>query len=641
MKSLYLILSCIFLLTFGPFNSAFSSSGFDWNIITFSLTSLIFCLLLFHERKVLREKNTLLVTICLIYAGIIAVNSAFHGIALNALPDELNINLMQHKAVAWKNENLKFTVLYLFFPLFILIQHTLLRRVELQVVIRLFASAMTLSLIILFYQKYYDITFLNQPYWQEFHRVGGLSTDPNAFAMTAFLVIPLFALGIYTETTKIFKIFYILLIVSLIAGVLFTGSRTALGGISLLILSLPVIHALAKKEMTARTRLALFISPFVLLLLIILLLPYFSNKIQSSAISMERFISTIKGFKEGGINSALLKGEQRGTNYLIAWDLLSSSPLAGWGPGGFYKESPLFLYIRSGASKVFISDSALNHYLMIGGDFGLPILLINMIIIISPLVIAFIVLRKLSDTKKRYVVAIFLVVNILFLIMINTIPPSYFPDLIWVWTAQLAYMVIMGEQNGIRLSITSRRWKNIFYFSMIIAVFLVVFGSYQTTFGPKGYLARQNADWWPYKYARHCYDDERLQEGIFRWCKKDSSLQFNIRPKFPLPGTVYINFRVDHPDIGQEPVRVSYGGRNGPVHDLLFKDHNPQTVEIPLSGDYLYEIANPFKANLLNRYFVLSLDVSRTWVPKDFGVNDDTRELGVGVLILNEENFFR
>jgi hypothetical protein len=581
----------------------------------------------------------LLVMLCLAYAGIIAVNSTFHGIALNTLPDEMNINLMQHKAVAWRDRNLIFTLHYLFFPLFFLIQYALLRRVELQVVIRFFASAMTFSLLILFYQKYYDITLLNQPYWQEFHRIGGLSTDPNAFAMTAFLLIPLLALGIYTEKTRVLKIFYMLLIVFLFAGALFAGSRTALGGLSLLILSLPVIHAVAKKEMPILPRLVLFISPFVLLSLIILLSPYFSNKIQFSAISTERFISTIKEFKDEGISSALFKGEQRATNYLIGWDLLSNSPLAGWGPGGFYRESPTFLYIRSGT--IFITDSALNHYLMIGGDFGLPILLINMVIIISPLVIAFIVLRKLSDIKKRYIVGIFLVVNILFLIMINTIPPSYFPDLIWVWTAQLAYMVIMGEKNGVHLSITSKSWENTFYFSVIIAFFLVVLGSYQTTSGSKGYLARQNADWWPYKYATHCYNNEALKEGIFRWCKKDSSLQFFIIPKPQLPETVSINFRVYHPDVGQEPVRVRYGGKKGPVHDLLFKDHNPQTVEIPLSGDYLYETVNPFNANLLSRYFVLSLDVSRTWVPKDFGVNDDTRDLGVGVLIPNEEKLFR
>jgi len=202
-------------------------------------------------------------------------------------------------------------------------------------------------------------------------------------------------------------------------------------------------------------------------------------------------------------------------------------------------------------------------------------------------------------------------------------------------------MVIMGEKNGVRLSITSKSWKNTFYFSLIIAVFLVILGSYQTTFGSNGYLAKQNADWWPYKYARHCYNNETLKEGIFRWCKKGSSLQFSIISKSPLPETVSVNFRVYHPDVGQKPVRVSYGGKEGPVHDLLFKDHNPQTVEIPLSGDYLYEIVNPFKVNLLNRYFVLSLDVSRTWVPKELGVSDDTRELGVGVLIPNEEKFLR
>lgn len=571
----------------------------------------------------------LLVTICLAYAGIIAVNSIFHGIALNALPDEMNINLMQNKAVAWRDENLKFTVFYLFFPLLVLIQHTLLKRIEFQIVIRFFASAMTFSLITLFFQKYYDITFLNQPYWQDLHRVGGLSSDPNAFAMTAFLLIPLFALGIYTEKTRILKIFYMLLVVSIIAGVLFSGSRTVLGGILLLILSLPIIHALAKKEMTARTRLVFFISPFVLLLLIILFSPYLSNKMQSSAISIERFISTIKGVKEGVLNNALFKGEQRETNYLVAWDLLSSAPLAGWGPGGFYRESPTFLYIRSGA--IFITDSALNHYLMIGGDFGLPMLLINMIIIISPLVMAFIVLRRLTDTKKRYLVAILIVVNILFLLMINTIPPSYFPDLIWVWTAQLAFMIIMGERDGVHFSITSKSWKNILCFSAMITFFLVVFGSYQTTFGSKGYSARQNANWWPYKYERNCYELEQWGNATARWCNDNAVLQISIGKA--LPEVITVPLAVRHPDVLQRPVTVRYGGKSGAIHEVLFKDHAWSAVHIPVTEEHIFELANHDGDGIRERFFVLSLDVSRTWIPKEWGVNDDPRELGVAVII--------
>ncbi len=627
MKYLYLLLTSIFLLTFGPFNSAYSLSNVNWNIITFSLTSLICFLLLFYKGKVLHEKNTLLVTLCLLYAGMIVVSSTFHGIALNTLPDTLNINLIRNKAVAWRNENIKFTALYMFLPLLILIQLALLRRVAMQVVIRFFASAMTFSLIILFYQKYYDLTFLNQPYWQELHRVGGLSSDPNAFAMTAILLIPLFALGIFSEKRRILKIIYILLIVALIAGMLFAGSRTVLGGILLLILSLPIIHALAKREMTVRTRIILFISPLVLLLLIILLSPYFPDKIQSSAISTERFISTIKGFKEGGLNSALFKADQRETNHLIAWDLLSSSPLAGWGPGGFYRESPTFLSIRSSAR--FITDSALNHYLMIGGDFGLPILLINIVIIILPLVIAFIVFRKLSDIKERYIVAILMAVNILFLIMINTIPPSYFPDLIWVWTAQLAYMVIIGEKNGVQLSITSGKWKYTFYFSMIIAFLLVILGSYQTTFGSKGYLARQNADWWPYKYERNCYALEKWGDTDARWCKDKAFLQ--LRFGKTLPEDVPITFTVQHPDALQKPVTVRYGGKSGAVHEIIFKDIPWITVKIPVTKDHIFEFTSP--TGILKRYFILSLDVSRTWVPKEWGVSEDTRELGVAVII--------
>lgn len=626
MKYLYLLLTSIFLLTFGPFNSAFSSSNVDWNAITFSFTSLTLCLLLFYNRKVSSEKMTLL-TLCLVYAGIILVNSIFHDISLKNLPDTMSINLMRDKPAAWRNENQKFTILYLFFPLFLLIQYELLKRIELKVVIRCFASAITFSLIILFFQKYYDITFLNQPYWQELQRVGGLSTDPNAFAMTAFLLIPLIASGIFLEKAKILKICYMFIIVSLIAGVLFSGNRTVTAGILLLFLSLPVIFALAKKEMTVRTRLVLFISPFVLLLLVILLLPYLLNNSPSSLISIERSISTIEGFKEDGINSLLLNKERRVRNYLVAWDLLSNAPLAGWGPGGFYRESPNFLYLRSG--YIFIVDSALNHYLMIGGDLGLPLLLLNLILVLSYLAIGLTIIGSLSDIGKRYVVSMLLITNILFLILINTVPPSYFPCLMWVWTAQLTCLAIFGEDHKLNYRLITVNARRAAYLVIGGIFFIVFIGSYQTTYGTKGYASRQNLQWWPYKYENNCYELETWGNAVARWCKDNAVLQFSIDKA--LPEYAEITLVAQHPDRAQRPVTVRYGGKSGAVHEVVFKDNPWITVKIPVSEEYIFNYTQPNGTR--TRYFILSLDVSRTWIPKEWGVNNDPRELGVALII--------
>jgi hypothetical protein len=238
------------------------------------------------------------------------------------------------------------------------------------------------------------------------------------------------------------------------------------------------------------------------------------------------------------------------------------------------------------------------------------------------------ILRKLSDIKQRFIVATLLVANIIFLIMINTIPPSYYPDLVWIWTFHLAYLVIVGEKNGISFKITSKIWQNIFYFSTIMLFLSVVIGSYQTTFGQNGYKARQHATWWP-KYEKNCYVIERWKEGRVRWCSKDAALQIPITKALPVQ--IKLTFIVHHPDILLKPVTVKYGGKSGAVHEVVLRDHSWKTIEISVTKDDIFEFTNP--NGILQRHFVLSLDVSRTWIPKEWGVSDDTRELGVAVLI--------
>ncbi|MHA2132024.1 MAG: hypothetical protein ACW99L_18805, partial [Promethearchaeota archaeon] len=90
-------------------------------------------------------------------------------------------------------------------------------------------------------------------------------------------------------------------------------------------------------------------------------------------------------------------------------------------------------------------------------------------------------------------------------------------------------------------------------------------------------------------------------------------------------------FRVHHPDIQSKPVTVRYGGKNGILNEVIMKDRSWKNIEIPVTEDYLYKFESPL--NRTEWYFVLSLDVSRTWVPKEWGVNNDPRELGVAVWI--------
>ncbi len=167
----------------------------------------------------------------------------------------------------------------------------------------------------------------------------------------------------------------------------------------------------------------------------------------------------------------------------------------------------------------------------------------------------------------------------------------------------------------------------------IIALLSILFfyGTYENAFGRNGYKAQQQADWWPYKYVKNCYTVEKIEEGALRWCKKDAALQIFLYKTFP--EQIKIDFFVYHPDKYLNPVTVKYGGKAGAVNEIIFKDLSRKTINIPITKDNIFEFQTPSK--VIVRYFVLSLDVSRTWVPKKWDVSDDTRELGVAVLIPN------
>ena len=333
---IYFLLTAVFLLTFGPFNSTFSTFAFQWHIITFTTSTLLLLTFLFYYKEIFLNRETnLWIILCMVYAGFILAIYFFHRMAIYSIPDTFHVNAAGVKAMFWQRENTKFTIFYLFFPTLFLLQYILLKKLDTNVFIRFFALAITISLAILFYQSYADITFFNKPYWIIKHQSGGLSTDPNAYAMTAFLLLPLFIFGVFFETKKTIKAFYLTLIISLLIGMIFSGNRTGLGGVFLLAVSLPMILAMAYKQWPRHLRLILFISPLIFMILTYLVSPFIMNHVHSMDMGAltQRFVTTWDKFEEGGLARVFFyKEELRGRNFLIAWALLLKAPLAGWGP---------------------------------------------------------------------------------------------------------------------------------------------------------------------------------------------------------------------------------------------------------------------------------------------------------------------
>jgi hypothetical protein len=373
--------------------------------------------------------------------------------------------------------------------------------------------------------------------------------------------------------------------------------------------------------------------------------------------ALNRLSDTWQRLRDAGIERFLFEEDPRALKNLLAVEYMIRMPIAGQGPGGFYRECANATLIHTGVYST-TQDSALNHYLVIGCDLGLPALILNLVLIAVPLLAAIRLTGKASRGVERFSLAVIAAVNVSFLIAIVVMPVSYYPDVIWVWTGQLAYLVTLRAASQDSLEARARRKSKVAFSLGIAAILIVGIGSSHAAFGPSGYRARQDADWWPQKYYRNCYPKETWEIGTVRWCRDDASIQIPILRA--LPDTIRFGLAVHHPDVHTNAVKVGYGGKSGIYGLLTFNDKMWKTVEVPVTEDHVFEpnaidhrqdsrwfllpsttrrLREKYALHYLEsppfptRFFVLRLSVSRTWLPREHGIENDARDLGVAVLL--------
>lgn len=109
------------------------------------------------------------------------------------------------------------------------------------------------------------------------------------------------------------------------------------------------------------------------------------------------------------------------------------------------------------------------------------------------------------------------------------------------------------------------------------------------------------------------YNWERDQNGIlFRWTLKRAFLPMDVKKEriaFPV--------RISHPDAQKKPVELLITVNGVVAQREVFNDHEWYEVELDLK-------------EYMGKGVVIGFSVSKTWCPKDHGINDG-RELGVAV----------
>jgi O-antigen ligase/polysaccharide polymerase Wzy-like membrane protein len=612
------------------------------------------------------------------YIVCLFMNAASHYIGLKCIDAPFYLNIRLITPVDWIGANSQFFVYYLFFPILLVFHRIFIDQCDLTIIIRIAAMTMLVSMMVLYYQVGFDHDVLAK--WSiaaAYKKPDGLATDPNSYTMCAVLLLPFMVTTVFREKNRNWRIFFIA--ASLFYGVsaILTGSRTGVVAIILIALAFPFIVAASNRSIHRSRRIALICIPFLFLAIGYLLYPFITDHISTLPFigGVYRLGLLLQNIEHKSIMDGLVKTDYRFLQFLVALILFLKAPLGGWGAGGFYREFPneYYLYTREFTTR---NDSALNHYLMISADLGIPVLVLNTLIITLPVIAVGRAFLKTDDTATRYMLSILFSVQIVFLLIINTLPPSYFPDVIWIWTCLIVISMMIAERFDVNFHIKgNRRWA--VYAAMLLLIIVPNgIGIYNTTFGKAGYLSRQDLHWNPLKFERNCYFNENWKEGIVRWCKGKAILKIPVTEGRSWPGKVRLKIKALHPDIAKDPVWVKYEGKNAGDGQISISDYSWHSIDIPITesdrltltafpdipdrkfakyfyadppdpnGPYMgkkddfyffhgykfsYDWTQP-KTDVQN-YIIVHFDISRNWTPKKSKNNTDSRELGIAVLI--------
>jgi len=572
----------------------------------------------------------------------ILISAVMHHVAMSELGSSTYITVRPNNVEWGLTMNKIASIAYILFPLFLFITINIFRNVDKAYKLAVLIPVIFIpSLIIAFYQKFGDIHFMNTTitYWLK--EITGLSSDFNGFRLSVFLLIPLSILGAIVNEKKWVKGSYVLLTALLFLVLLLSQSRTGIAGIVAFGVLFPAIIIWVKGNLVKN-----WILYWICILIALVIMGSFALNRYKDEDSKSTFMRRIHekytylktfGYRKTLIatideNSFLAKhSPSRVEMGRYAFMLTSLSPLSGWGPGGFWRNIDNIRYREEDIQNVNHKniDNANNQYLQMSSELGIFGALINIIFHIWPLWMVFRIRNRISNLNDRWTVGIgFSIVSVM-MVLYLTGPHIISVDILWIFVAYLSALFTIAMKYGYELPNVNMKVMAVFMTGITL---FFIHGTYETTFGKNGYKSLQKASWWPHGIDRNHYSIEKWKEGSVIWCKQDAIIELPLK-KLNVPETINLRFAVSHPNIKTKPVIVEYGGKVGPKHEMIIKDNLWKTVNIPITSEYIMERKNAKNDFRIEKSLVISFDVSHTWIPNKWGINDDTRELGVAVLI--------
>ena len=542
------------------------------------------------------------------YALLIIISFIFHYFSLLTL-DQNSFIAVGPGTASWGMGLLKNTTsIYLLFPLLYILSISIFCRNHSPYQFLLYIPFIFFpSPLVALYQKFINPNFLTS----QINYICGLSFDASSFGISLFLILPLCVLGFILNKDLNKKYLFIFSAMLTILCLLIRGQETTLLGIIIFLLIFPCIWMWVNSAELKFKKILLFSLIYTLILLLLcygafLLLEI--KTLQSFAL-VSKFNDHMISLDKIGIGGMIQEAFQktgRLDHWLQACRLTIESPIAGWGPGGFMRNLGNIYYRYKEPFSFF--DNANNQYLQMSSDLGFLGAYLNLVLHLFPLLMIIGIHRNIRSKEERWAVGISFSIVSIMMILYMTGPHIMAPDVLFIMVIYLSFLIVTAIKFGF-----SFKHFNIKRYAVPIVLITALFSceSYNNAFGEKGYTLRQEANWWPLKNHYGYYPLEKVNDQMMMWTAKESSDQMVARSNL---------------------LMIKGSAHRGNIDDsgLFFKLF---INDIPVLEHHFYSPQEKafycYVPGIAHKEIIIRTWVDKTFCPKDIGLNNDSRELGV------------
>jgi len=510
-------------------------------------------------------------------------------------------------------------------------------------------SATMISAGVIIYQYYFNPYLGNVSHWVNSGRFNATFTDPNALGAFTVLLFPVY-IGLLIYFKRWYLRLLILISISLFLILLFfSGSRTAFIGIILEITIFVIIFIMRGfRYIKGRgvfysklIKIILTAAPIIILLSFTFFSLYLIDNPDSSILEISLINRTVGTFKTGihyTKEFGIIEGFKSISNYRYifggqAVEMFKDYPLTGVGQGSYILQLPNYLatnwtgYLVDGKLGV---DYTGNYYLQILSELGfsgIVVILFIIYLLINKVFNYFRVKKYLKEFENSDWLLIALFISFISMLVVQFFGPhTNFDEVQLTFWLIIGLMIVYIKVKQVKLQekfkplqICRRiRFELCEKISMAVIVLIFISSlaiSSATTLSinvnQNFYDIKGNYRGWGNNYG--FFKEETVDGETFRWTGIDASEVIEKKgDKMIIPMKDAI------PIEPQKPLSVNIF-----IDNLLVKkvtlEHNKWT-------DIQLDIPD-FTSNMLT----LTLIFSRSWIPKEIGLNPDTRELGIQI----------